>query len=158
MADSRTRRPGELVFTALLAVFSLLAAWQAWLIAGFSSPSSPGVFPMLATAAMVVSGVAILADTARKRPAAERGVLRAFLAEVTPARLAIFAAMIIAYMFALEPVGFVVSSFVFLFAAIAYLYRGSIVLSLAISALSLAAIYFVFRYVFSVVLPTGSLI
>ena len=155
MANARTRRPGELAFAALLVIFSLLAAWQAWRISGFSSPSSPGMFPMFAAAARVVSGIVILADAARRRPENERGVAAAFIAEVTPVKLMVFTAMIVAYMLALQPVGFVVSSFVFLFAAMAWLYRGHVLTSLAVSAASLALIYVIFRQVFSVVLPAG---
>lgn len=157
MSSARSRRPGELAFVLLLVVFSLLAAWQAWTISGFSSPSSPGVFPMFAAATMLVSGLIILTETARGRPVPERSAAAAFLAEVTPVRLLVFTAMIIAYMVSLEPAGFLVSSFVFLFAATAYLYRGPILLSLVVSSASLAAVYFVFRHVFSVVLPAGRL-
>lgn len=157
MANARTRRPGELAFAAVLVIFSLLAAWQAWRISGFSSPSSPGMFPMFAAAAMLVSGLVILADAARRRPERDRGVAAAFIAEVTPVKLIVFSAMIVAYMLALQPVGFVVSSFVFLFASMAWLHRGHPLASLVVSAASLALIYVVFRHVFSVVLPAGRL-
>jgi putative tricarboxylic transport membrane protein len=155
MTNARTRRPGELAFIVLLTIFSLLAAWQAWLISGFSSPSSPGMFPMFATFTMVVSGIAILADTARKRRYEERSAVQAFMADVTPVRLLVFAAMIIGYMLLLEPAGFLISSFAFLFASMAFLYRGSILVSLVTSAFSLAVIFVLFRHVFSVVLPAG---
>lgn len=157
MSSASTRQPGELVFVVLLVVFSLFAAWQAWAIAGFSSPSSPGMFPMFAAATMVVSGLFILAETARKKPAGERSAAAGVFSAITPLRLIVFSAMIVAYMLALEPAGFLASSFVFLFAAIAYLHRGHILLTLVVSAASLAVIYVVFRHVFSVVLPAGSL-
>lgn len=157
MSSAAKRRPGELVFVALIAIFSLLAAWQAWMISGFSSPSSPGVFPMFSAGTMVVSGLVILTDTLRKRPADVRGPLGHALAEITPVRLIVFGAMIVVYMLALEPVGFIGSSFVFLFASMVYLWRGNLLLTLLISAASLAVIYFVFRHVFSVVLPAGRL-
>lgn len=157
MSNARTRRPGEMAFAALIVLFSLFAAWQAWRISGFSSPSSPGMFPMIATATMVVSGFLILADTARRKPETGRNLFEAFIAEVTPLKLIVFGAMIVAYMLALQPVGFIGSSFVFLFASMAWLYRGHILMSLAVSAVSLALIYFIFRHVFSVVLPAGRL-
>lgn len=157
MSVRPTRRPGELVFAALLVIFSLAAAWQAWRISGFSSISGPGVFPMIATATMLISGLFILAGAARKKPEAERGSAASFLSDVTPATLLIFGAMIVVYMLMLEQAGFVVSSFLFLFASFAWLWRGRILLSLVIAAGSLAAVYVVFRHVFSVVLPAGSL-
>lgn len=155
MLDLRTRRPGELVFTLALLVFSLLACWQAWSISGFSSLSSAGVFPMIATFTMAISGLFIVAETARARPDAERGGWQRFAAEITPRRLVVFTLLIIGYMLALEPAGFLPSSFGFLFLAMSFLYRKGMLVNLAVSAGSLAIIYFVFRHVFSVVLPRG---
>lgn len=158
MSDQQPgRQPGELAFSLLLLVASLFLAWQAWRIAGFASLSSAGVMPMLATGTMAVSGLVIMGQTARRRAAAGHGGARRFLAEVTPPRLALFAGMIVLYMLALEPAGFLLSSFVFLFAGMAFLHRRSLVVSLVVSATSLALIWFVFRHVFAVVLPAGRL-
>ncbi|MEZ5861825.1 MAG: tripartite tricarboxylate transporter TctB family protein [Geminicoccaceae bacterium] len=157
MPDEPRREPGELVFSLLLLLASLFLAWQAWTIARFTSLSSAGVMPMLATGAMAAAGLVILGQTARRRPVAEQGAVRRFLAEITPPRLALFAAMIVLYMLALEPAGFLVSSFVFLFAGMGFLHRRSLALSLVVSAASLALIWLVFRHVFAVVLPAGRL-
>lgn len=157
MSKAHTRRPGELAFAVVLAAFSLFAAYQAWLIAGFSSVSSPGMFPMIAAGAMVVSGMIILAEAIRKKPEAERNTAQRFFADITPIRLLVFAALIVAYMLALEPLGFALSSFAFLFISISYLRRGNVLLNLLLSGASLAIIYIVFRYVFAVVLPAGRL-
>lgn len=157
MPDQPDRQPGELAFSLLLLVASLFLAWQAWTIAGFTSLSSAGVMPMLATATMALSGLVILGRTARRRAPAGQGGGRRFLAEITPPRLALFAAMIVLYMLALEPAGFLVSSFVFLFAGMAFLHRRSLLLSFVVSTASLALIWFVFRHVFAVVLPAGRL-
>ncbi len=157
MPDQHDRQPGELAFSLLLLVASLFLGWQAWTIAGFASLSSAGVMPMLATATMALSGLVILGRTARRRAPAGQGAARRFLAEITPPRLALFAAMIVLYMLALEPAGFLVSSFLFLFAGMAFLHRRSLLLSLVVSAASLALIWFVFRHVFAVVLPAGRL-
>lgn len=155
MLELRTRRPGELVFGLALLVFSLFACWQAWRISGFSSLSSAGVFPMVATFTMVVSGLFIVGETARARPEVGRGSLQRFAAEITPWRLVVFTLLIIGYMLALEPVGFLLSSFGFLFLGMSFLYRKGVLVNLAVSAGSLALIYFIFRHVFSVVLPRG---
>lgn len=158
MSDQQPgRQPGELAFSLLLLIASLFLVWQAWTIAGFASLSSAGVMPMLATGTMALSGLVILGQTARRRAPARQGVARRFLAEVTPPRLALFAAMIVLYMLALEPAGFLFSSFLFLFAGMAFLHRRSLLLSLVVSAASLALIWFVFRHVFAVVLPAGRL-
>ena len=112
---------------------------------------------MLAAGTMLVSGLMIVADTARKKPEGAHSTLQSFLREITPGQLLLFTALMVAYMFALEPLGFLVSTFLFLLASITVLYRGSILMTLAISAASLAAIYVIFRQVFGVVLPKGSL-
>lgn len=155
MLELRTRRPGELVFSLALLIFSLLACWQAWRISGFSSLSSAGVFPMLATFTMAMSGLFIVAETARAQPEVERGALQRFAAEITPWRLVVLTLLIIGYMLALEPLGFLLSSFGFLFLGMSFLYRKGVLVNLAVSAGSLAFIYFIFRQVFSVVLPRG---
>ena len=67
MEASRRRVPGELVFAVAMLLFGLTALWLAWRIAGFSSWSSPGVMPMIATAAMSGSALVILRNTLRMR-------------------------------------------------------------------------------------------
>jgi len=155
MLEQRARAPGELIFNLALLVFSLFACWQAWRISGFASLSSAGVLPMIATFTMAISALFIVAETARARPQPERGGLQRFAAEVTPCRLVIFTLMIVGYMLALEPAGFVLSSFGFLFLAMSFLYPKGVLINFTVSAGSLAIIYFIFRHVFSVVLPRG---
>jgi putative tricarboxylic transport membrane protein len=155
MDNDRPRRPGELAFAAVMLALAAFVLYQAHGISGFSSPSSPGVFPMLAAGAMVASGLVIVLRTRRigwRGAAATR-----FGSEITPRRHIVFAGMIVAYMIALEPLGFLLSSFAFLLASIHYLYRKGIMVELALSAGSLAAVYLVFRYVFTVVLPEGEI-
>jgi putative tricarboxylic transport membrane protein len=65
----------------------------------------------------------------------------------------VFLALTVAYMLALERIGFLISSLAFLFLSIWYLYRRNPLLIAAISVGALAVIYVVFRYVFSVLLP-----
>ena len=61
----------------------------------------------------------------------------------------------VAYAFAIEPLGFLPSSLIFLFVGMKLLYRGGWVASAVISIGALIAIYVVFRLVFQVVLPEG---
>lgn len=155
MLEPRARAPGELVFSLALLVFSLLGCWQAWRISGFASLSSAGVFPLVATFTMAISALFIIADTVRAKPQSARGGLQRFAAEVTPWRLVVFTFLIVGYMLALEPAGFLLSSFGFLFLGMSFLYPGGVLVNFAVSAGSLAIIYFIFRHVFSVVLPRG---
>lgn len=62
------------------------------------------------------------------------------------------------YVVAMPLLGFVISSGLFLFATFAYLWRKNLLISLILTAGSLAAIHVIFRIVFQVVLPGGSLV
>ena len=159
MSSKPARRPGEIVFAILCVLFALLAFWLAHGISGFSGLSTPGVFPMLATAAMVVSGLFILAGTVRRPTEPGSGSAAArFMREMLPLRHCVMLALMLAYLAVLPLIGFVPASGLFLFAAIQFLWRRSVLVTLILSAVSLSAIYVVFRVVFQVVLPQGSLV
>jgi len=154
------RLPGELTFVLVLVLFGATTLWQAYRISGFASWSSPGAVPMLA--ALVLVGAALrIALTALRQPPADvpaGSTLSAQFGHVLLPRVIIaFTLLIVLYMFALEPLGFVASSFAFLAAGMWVLGSRRIVYNLAISAICLAAIYVIFQTAFSVVLPAGVL-
>jgi len=155
MPPQRTRRPGELAFVMIILLGSLWLFWQSVLISGFSGLSTPGVFPMLASGVMVVSGLWILRDTARRAP--DDGGFWRFLEQVTPLRQAVMLAFVALYVAAMPWLGFVVASGVFLFVAITFLWRRRLWLTAGLSGVALATIYLIFRVAFQVVLPRGSL-
>ncbi|WP_219703789.1 tripartite tricarboxylate transporter TctB family protein [Marinomonas lutimaris] len=146
-----TRKPGERIFCFLLVLGSVYLFWQAYKISGFSSLSSPGAFPLAASAAMVLASCITFLNTL-KAPAAEdvRFVYHCF-----PPVVAFIMALILIYSVVLESLGFVLTSFVFLFISIQFLYRRSPLTTLAITLLSLIVVYIIFRLVFQVVLPEG---
>jgi putative tricarboxylic transport membrane protein len=156
MSTQASRRPGELAFAVLMLAFSLWLLWEATRISGFSGLSTPGVFPMLASGLMVVSALAILRKAAGRRAA--DGGLRRFVAEITPLRQVVMLALVGAYVATMSWLGFVPASGLFLFLGIQFLWRRNIVLTAAITALSLGAIYLLFRVIFQVVLPKGTLL
>ena len=157
----RRRLPGELVFTLLLVLFSLFMLMSAYSISGFESITSAGSFPMVATGVMVICGLIIAAGTVRA-PRAERApgetLAQQFARLLTPGVLVAFTVAIALYMLALEPVGFLVSSYLFLVISMRLLGSRRRLLNLIVSAVALGLIYVIFRTVFSVVLPTGSLL
>jgi hypothetical protein len=156
MQETRPRRPGEAVFAVLLLLASLVVLHQAYAIAGFSSLSSAGVFPMLAGATMVGTMAAVVVNLWRTRsaePVAAEDQLRRFGREVMPIVIIAFVGLIIAYMLALEQVGFLISSMAFLFLSIWFLDRKGPLRALIISAGALAVIYVIFRLIFRVLLP-----
>ncbi len=150
------RRPGEVMFCLLLAVFSVTAFWQSFAISGFRGLSEPGVFPMLASATMLVSSLLILKDVLSKPASPDAGFER-FRQEVVPLRLVGVIMLILAYVVAMPLLGFVAGSAGFLFLSFWYLWRKGPLVSAVLTAVSLAVIYFIFRQVFQVVLPQGSL-
>lgn len=158
MEDKRPIQPGERGFGLLLLALSLFLAWQAYEISGLEALSSPGAFPMAAACAMVVSGLVVTAGDwrrARRERRPLRQSARAFTAEITPSVVMVFAGFVIGYAALLDSLGFIPASFLFLFAAIHFLHRGSVAFSFGVTVLSLAVIYTVFRLVFQVVLPEG---
>jgi putative tricarboxylic transport membrane protein len=157
--SSPTRLPGELVFTALLLALSFFLLWQAYGISGFESLTSAGMFPMLAAATMVVTGVIFLRQTLSRGaadPSEDGGLTAAFLVKITPPVWVGFTLAVCLYMLALPRLGFIGASFVFLLLSMRLLGSRRWLLNLGVSAASLAAIYVVFQTIFSVVLPKGS--
>lgn len=153
----RRRLPGELLFSFLLLGFALFLFAQAHKISGFSSLSSAGFFPLLATGLMIVTQLITIARTLRMEEDIPTGSSAAleFRRRITPLDILVFSGMTLGYAVGIEPLGFVLASFLFLTLSIVYLIRGRILLALGVSALSIAIIYLIFRVAFEVVLPKG---
>lgn len=157
MRERETRRPGELLFALGTVVFSVAAFWQSMLISGLEGPSEPGVFPSLASAAMIVASLLVLRRTLAAAAPERTGPL-AWLAAIVPPRLAILAAFVGLYIAAMPSLGFMAASAVFLFASFWLLWRRGPLWAAALTAGSLGVIWLVFREVFQVLLPRGTLL
>ncbi len=156
----RRRLPGELVFSMLLIAFSLFLLWQAYAISGFESLTSAGAFPMVAAGVMLISAAFALRDTTKSKiHAGNEGesLPQQFIRQIAPGMLVLFVIAITVYMVALETVGFILSSYLFLLVSMWILGSRKLFLNIWVSALVLAAVYLIFQTIFSVVLPTGSL-
>jgi hypothetical protein len=153
----RRREPGELVFAYVALMFSLFLFSQAYKIAGFESVSSAGVFPLVATGLMVLTSLVTIARAHRLQVTTESGssALRAFRRQVTPRDFVVFTAITILYTAALDTLGFLLSSFLFLTTAIFYLHQRRLVFTIGVALVALTLIYVVFRVAFEVVLPRG---
>jgi hypothetical protein len=147
----KTRKPGERIFCFLLVLGSVYLFWQAYKISGFSKLSSPGAFPLAASATMILASCIAFINTL-KLPAA-KGVRFAY--HCFPPIVATIMALILVYSVILESLGFILSSFAFLFISIQFLYRCRVLTTLSITLLALVVVYIVFRLVFQVVLPEG---
>lgn len=149
-----TRR-GESLFVVVLILFSAAALWEAYGIAGFSKWSSPGVFPMLASATMLVCALFILRDSRAHNAKQEKESL---VDSVLPTRIVVISLLMVMYVVAMPTLGFLLDSGLFLFASISYLWTKPIWMALLVSLASLLVIHIVFRLVFQVILPQGTLI
>lgn len=161
MTPSRQRLPGELSFLVVLLLASLFLLWTAYGISKFESLTSAGAFPMFAAAVMVICAVLILRDAVRAAPAegqAGESLAAQFVRRLTPPVLVGFTVAIALYMVLLQPLGFLLASYLFLVASMALLGSRRWGLNLLVSAVALAGIYVVFQTVFAVVLPSGTLL
>lgn len=153
--EGKVRAPGELLFCLLLLMGSAVLFHQAWTISGPASPSAPRVFPMLAAGTMLASGAVIVLNTFRTPRRYQGNPITGFFTEVFAPKILFVALLIAAYLLALEPLGFVLSSFLFLAIAMSGLLRRNYLGTVLLSAAAVAVIYALFRLVFMVVLPRG---
>jgi len=164
------KRGGEAAFVAVLILFSAAALWQSHGIAGFSKWSSPGVFPMLASATMLICAIFIFSDHYKRGNSAidsvepsERNETQtddpgSDGASVLPVRVVVITAFLVLYIVAMPTLGFLLCSGLFLFASISYLWKKPRWQALLVSGVALVIIHVVFRQVFQVILPQGTLI
>lgn len=160
MNAPQERKPGELVFTALLLIASAFLLWHSYGISGLQSVSSAGMFPMLAALTMLVTGCqAMVAILRRPRAEALAGTTAwsRFVSAIAPPELIAGAVAVFAYMALLEVLGFLVASYLFLLLCMRLFGGRRWMLNAVVSALCLAAIHLIFQTVFSVVLPKGTL-
>ena len=112
---------------------------------------------MLASATMLLSSLVIMRDLTSKQRSSQEGQ-SSFLRDIVPFRLLVVVGFILVYVVAMPLIGFVFSSAAFLFASFWLLWQKGPLMSAVLTAGSLAVVYLVFRKVFQVVLPGGSLI
>lgn len=152
MHNPARRLPGEGLFSLLLLTVSLFLFYTATQISGLEGLSAPGTFPMFATAMMSITAALITWRTLRLPLTDEHG-WRAVL----PGFVIFMTILMGFYAFALKPVGFLPTSFVFLTISTRIMTRGSLAHAMLVSALSLAVVYVVFRLIFTVLMPEGIL-
>jgi putative tricarboxylic transport membrane protein len=151
MREGHVRRPGEAIFALAVAAASIGLLFKAYGIAGFDSLSSAGALPMGATAVMAFSAIVIAWKTWASPKTRDETVAK----DILPPAVWIGMILIIAYALLLVPLGFLPTSFLFLAIMIRALSGRSIFFCIWVSAVSLAAIYLIFRVVFTVIMPEG---
>ncbi|PTV96648.1 tripartite tricarboxylate transporter TctB family protein [Rhodobacter aestuarii] len=150
MHDPNRRLPGERIFSVLMVAVSLFLFYTATQISGLSGLAEPGSFPMFATGMMVITSTIITFKTLRLPHSDVHGWKSVF-----PGLVILTIILMGFYALALQPVGFLPTSFVFLTIANWVMARGNPLRAALTSALSLVLVYVVFRLVFSVLMPEG---
>lgn len=156
MKSENTLRPGEQLFAVLMVIFAGYAFWESFGISGFTGLTTGGVMPMLASGVMIITSCVILAGTLRN-PRSSGGSVGSLIVYLFPLRVVFFALLVFAYVAVIPSAGFLPASGGLLFVAIWVLWRKGPIWSFAISVGATGATYLVFRVVFQVVLPVGSL-
>ncbi len=148
------RRPGELIFGAVLVVASLGLIWSAYGIENSFGPnglSSPRSIPLATAIVMAVSALIVVIKAAKLPLDRTETIAR----DILPPVVIIFAAFLIAYGLLLRPLGFLPTSALFLIAAIKILAKRGWGWTILISLGSLLVIWLIFRIVFTVLMPSG---
>lgn len=146
----KVRKPGEIGFAVFGVLFAILGYYFAMDMTS-DSYSSPSVFPKLASMIILGCGSVTLAKTL-KRAAPPAG--ETVFAYLLPRDVLVILVMLIAYCFALPKLHFIPSSYIFMVSGMVYLHRGKkIAQSCIYSAIALAVLVLVFRYLFLVILP-----
>lgn len=146
-----TRRPGEAGFTLILLGASLVLLWNAYGISGFDGLSSPGTIPMATTFIMCIAAAMVAFRTVRL-PRLKTETMAEY---IVPLVIVLMGLLLLAYAALLKPLGFLPTSALFLTSAIKLLWRRGWGITLLVSLGSLAAIYVVFRLIFTVLMPAG---
>lgn len=147
------RRPGELLFAALMLAGSLYLLKEAHGISGFEALSAPGSVPMATAAVMCVTMLIVTLRTLRMPRIATETVAR----DILPVRVILFIGMLVVYGLLLRPLGFVPTTAIFLVLGIRLLSPRGWGFALLVGLSSLVAIWLVFRIVFTVLMPPGIL-
>lgn len=150
-------RRGERGFSLLLLVFSVTAFWQSYQISGFEGLSTPGVFPMLSSATMVLASVCILIQSCLKSATTPdiESQDTAYTGNIITRRFVILVLLISGYVIAMPLLGFLFASSLFLLLSFKYLWQKSWLNCLVLTGASVAIVFLVFRQLFQVVLPKG---
>ncbi len=149
--QEKHRNPGEIGFAVIATVFGVLGYYFA-LDMTSENLASPSVFPKLASAVIVLCGLRCIYTACKKEPP-EEGTPNVFK-YLLPKDVIVVLVMLLAYCIALPIVHFVPASYVFMVVGMIYLHHGKYIWqSLVISAVAMALLIAIFRYVFLVILP-----
>ncbi|MDF3339074.1 tripartite tricarboxylate transporter TctB family protein [Mycolicibacterium septicum] len=139
---------------AIVAIGALLL-WQAWGVPGSMAPQGPRFLPVVIAVAWTLLGVAYLGGALaslaglRHQPAGERfdHLLR----------VGVLVVVLVAYAYAVDPIGYLISTAVLFGVCAALLGSRSHIRDAVIAVVLTVAIYFLFSYGLNIYLPPGLL-
>lgn len=151
MQTPEIRPFGEVAFSVLLLVLSVWTVWAAYQISGFGKLSDPGTVPLIGGTIMLISSGINAFKCIRRR----NMLSGSFRTDIAPTAVIVFSAAGLAYVIALESLGFITASVIYLTALFYVLAKQRPLRAFALSVGSVVLIYLVFRLVFLVLLPEG---
>lgn len=143
------------VLGVVIVAIGALLLWQAWKVPGSMAPQGPRFLPVIIAVAWTLLGVAYLAGALaalagrRHQPAAERfdHLLRVI----------VLIGVLVAYAYAIDPIGYLISTAVLFGVCAALLGSRSHIRDAVIAVALTVAIYFLFSYGLNIYLPPGLL-
>lgn len=155
----RKLEKGEQPFILILSIFSLvsfIASIQMFM--KDTSLSSQGAFPLLISSLLLIMSAIMIYEIRRCPSAFEKNInlvnkIKATFEELFPGKILPVVIMVIIYGIALPRVGFIISTFFFLFLSMITLKKGNIKMSLIVSAGLVVFILVLFQFIFKVLLP-----
>lgn len=151
--------PGEKGFAFALLIFGAFFLWQSWkLYQAHPGADAAGAMPLFVSALIVIFSICIIVSD-WKAPSVNHGLsfgeqAKKTLGYIFQIDVLVEMGLILAYCFALNfGLGFYIATPVFLWVSMCYLMRKDYVKNLLWTALCMAFIIIVFRFIFSVVLP-----
>ncbi len=149
---------GEFTFILLLLVISMvLFILSLRMYVDTPVLSGPATFPLLTTILMIIILSSILWGSKKyNKFAKDRNILeklKATLNYLFPQKIIQLIALIIIYVLVLPYLGFIITTFLFLFLAMLLFSKKNILQIFTISTGSIVCILIVFKYIFQIVLP-----
>jgi len=150
---------GERFFLWLMVIFSLFWLWQSILVllkdVGIATG---GAFPVACSGVMLIMSLLSIFEIRKRENAFESKLpivqkLKETIVWLLPPRVVLMMLYVLVYALLLKPIGFILSTFLFLAGGMITLHTKQPVKSLIVSAGMVAFIYVIFQLIFKVRLP-----
>lgn len=155
----RKLEKGEQPFILILSIFSFVSFIASIkMFMKDTSLSSQGAFPLLISSLLMIMSAIMIWEIRWCPSAFEKDInvfdkVKATFEKLFPGKILPVVIMVIVYGIVLPHIGFIISTFLFLFLSMITLKKGNIKMSLIISAGLVVFILVLFQFIFKVILP-----